>query len=50
MTVGGLLFAAVCTAYILVALFLEERDLVAYCGGDYRNYKKSVRKLIPIRR
>ena len=50
MTVGSLVFAAVCTAYILVALFLEERDLVSYFGDDYRNYKKRVRQLIPIRR
>jgi len=50
MTVGSLVFAAVCTVYILVALVLEERDLVTYFGDDYRNYKKSVRQLIPIRK
>ena len=50
MTVGSLLFAVVCTAYILVALYFEERDLVTSFGDDYRNYKKRVRQLIPIRK
>lgn len=50
MTAGSLVFACGCTAYILVALILEERDLVSYFGDDYRNYKKRVRQLIPIRR
>lgn len=47
MTSGRLLFAAVTTAYILIALVLEERDLVEMLGDDYRNYKKTVPKLIP---
>jgi len=50
MTLGSLVFAIVCTMYILVALVLEERDLVTFFGDDYRDYKKRVRQLIPIRK
>jgi protein-S-isoprenylcysteine O-methyltransferase Ste14 len=47
MTVGHLLFAAVTTAYILVGIWLEERDLVAMFGDDYRRYRERVAMLIP---
>ena len=47
MTAGRFLFAAVTTAYIVVGIFLEERDLVDYFGDDYRNYQKRVAALIP---
>jgi protein-S-isoprenylcysteine O-methyltransferase Ste14 len=50
MTVGHLLFAAVTTAYILVAIQLEERDLVDLFGDDYRRYRKRVSMLFPWRR
>jgi protein-S-isoprenylcysteine O-methyltransferase Ste14 len=48
MTAGHLLFAAVCTAYIMVALQFEERDLVNHLGDRYREYKRQVGGLIPV--
>jgi hypothetical protein len=50
MTVGHLLFAAATTAYILIAIQLEERDLVHYFGDQYRRYRKEVAMLIPLPR
>jgi protein-S-isoprenylcysteine O-methyltransferase Ste14 len=47
LTLGHLLFAAVTTAYILVALQVEERDLVAALGEAYRDYRTRVPMLIP---
>ena len=47
MTFGHLLFAAVTTAYILVAIQLEERDLIDVFGDDYRAYRTRVSMLVP---
>ncbi|MGI8785901.1 MAG: methanethiol S-methyltransferase [Acidobacteriota bacterium] len=50
MSAGHLLFAAVTTTYILVAIQLEERDLTNLYGDRYRKYKEQVRMLLPLPR
>lgn len=47
MTQGRLLFAAVSTAYILVAIRIEERDLVRLLGDAYGDYRRRTPALIP---
>ena len=47
MTAGHLLFSLTTTAYILVALRLEERDLIAALGDQYRTYRENVPMLVP---
>jgi len=46
MTVTHLLFAVVATAYILVAIQLEERDLMA-AHPEYAEYRQQVPMLVP---
>ena len=49
MTLGHLFFAAVCTAYIVVAIQFEERDLMEFYGDSYRKYRTQVSMLFPLR-
>jgi methanethiol S-methyltransferase len=49
MTAGHLLFAAAMTGYILLATQLEEHDLVAALGDQYRGYRREVPMLLPLR-
>jgi protein-S-isoprenylcysteine O-methyltransferase Ste14 len=47
MTLAHLVFALATTAYILIAIQLEERDLVAAFGDRYVAYRRSTPMLIP---
>jgi protein-S-isoprenylcysteine O-methyltransferase Ste14 len=48
MSQGRLLFAVVTTLYILVAIQIEEHDLVTMIGDDYRKYRHQVSMLLPV--
>jgi methanethiol S-methyltransferase len=47
MTVAHLVFAVMTTAYILIAIRLEERDLVTAFGDDYVTYRERTPMLVP---
>jgi protein-S-isoprenylcysteine O-methyltransferase Ste14 len=47
MSVGHLVFAVATTAYILIAIQLEEHDLTAVFGDTYQAYKKRVSMIVP---
>jgi len=47
MTVGHLLLATVSTIWILIAVQIEERDLMAALGARYAEYRQRVPMLVP---
>jgi protein-S-isoprenylcysteine O-methyltransferase Ste14 len=47
MTVAHLVFAVMTAVYILVAIQLEERDLVDHHGAAYADYRQRVPMLVP---
>jgi protein-S-isoprenylcysteine O-methyltransferase Ste14 len=50
MTAGHLLLAGVWSLYIFVAVFFEERDLIAHFGDVYRRYRHSTPPFLPLPR
>ena len=48
MTVGHLVFAVGTLGYMLVAIQLEERDLIRIFGDAYRGYRERVSMLAPV--
>jgi protein-S-isoprenylcysteine O-methyltransferase Ste14 len=46
-TLDRLLFAALWTAWVVLACRLEERDLTARFGEPYREYRRRVPMLVP---
>jgi protein-S-isoprenylcysteine O-methyltransferase Ste14 len=49
MTIAHLVFAIATTAYIFMAIQLEEKDLVDTYGDEYRRYRASVPMIVPVR-
>jgi protein-S-isoprenylcysteine O-methyltransferase Ste14 len=49
MTYGHLLFAGLITAYVLVGIQFEERDLRRHLGAGYEQYRRETPMLIPVR-
>ena len=47
MTYGHLLFSIATTGYILIAIQLEEQDLIGFPGDSYRKYREHTPMLVP---
>jgi methanethiol S-methyltransferase len=50
MTVAHFVFAGITTIYILIAIQLEEKDLIKFHGEAYADYRRRVPMLIPFSR
>jgi protein-S-isoprenylcysteine O-methyltransferase Ste14 len=48
MTVGHLVFTLATTAYMLIAIQFEERDMVRFHGQAYVEYRQRVRMIVPL--
>jgi protein-S-isoprenylcysteine O-methyltransferase Ste14 len=47
LSIGHMLFASLMTAYILVAIYFEERNLVGEFGEEYEAYRRTTPMLVP---
>jgi protein-S-isoprenylcysteine O-methyltransferase Ste14 len=48
MTIAHLVFAIATTAYIVVAIQFEERDMVRFYGDTYRRYRQQIPMIFPL--
>ena len=49
MSMGHLFFAVMTTAYMILAIQFEERDMIRAYGEKYQNYRKRVSMLLPMK-
>jgi methanethiol S-methyltransferase len=49
MTIAHLVFALATTAYIFIAIQLEEKDLIDAYGNEYKRYRETVPMIVPVR-